>query len=199
MLNNILSVMIKKIKAILNYIIFSPFIITYLCKLGGDKVKSDLNFAYKVCRFYRSDCRFKMYMNLIIHLPEWRQLYLHRIGRIGTLLKIFYEPNLLLFIECPTIGGGVFIQHGYATHINAEAVGERVQIWQKVTIGVKTSGGGRPTIGNDVKIYTGACVLGDIKIGNNSIIGANAVVLKDVPDNCMALGVPAKIVPITDK
>lgn len=124
---------------------------------------------------------------------------MHRIGRIGSLLNFFYAKNLLLFIECPTIEGGLFIQHGYATHINANAVGERVQIWQKVTIGVKTSGGGRPTIGNDVKIFTGACVLGDITVGNNSIIGANAVVLKDVPDNCMALGVPARIIPITNK
>lgn len=45
-----------------------------------------------------------------------------------------------------------------------------------------------------MKISTGACVLGDIRIGNNVTIGANAVVLKDIPDNCIAVGVPAKII-----
>ena len=61
-------------------------------------------------------------------------------------------------------------------------------------IGKKYSGGEFPTIGNNVKISTGACVLGDIRIGNNVTIGANAVVLKDIPDNCIAVGVPAKII-----
>ena len=54
--------------------------------------------------------------------------------------------------------------------------------------------GGIPDIGNNVKISTGACVLGEIKIGNNVTIGANAVVLKDVPDDCIAVGVPARII-----
>lgn len=184
------------LKNIIQYILFSPFLLTYICKLGGGKVESDLKYAYEVCRFYRSDCQWKMFLDLIIHLPEWRQLYMLRIGAIGSLLRLIYAKNLLLFINCSDIGGGLFIQHGYATHINAEAIGERVQIWQKVTIGVKHSGGKRPIIGSDVKIYTGACVFGGINIGNNSIIGANAVVLTDVPDNCMAIGVPARIVPI---
>lgn len=50
-----------------------------------------------------------------------------------------------------------------------------------------------PIIGNNVFIGTGACILGDISVGDNSIIGANAVVLKSVPANCSVAGVPAKI------
>ncbi|MDR2010191.1 MAG: serine O-acetyltransferase [Bacteroidales bacterium] len=54
--------------------------------------------------------------------------------------------------------------------------------------------GGKPTIGNNVKIYAGAKLIGGIKVGDNVKIGANAVVVKDVPDNCTVVGVPAYIV-----
>ena len=51
-----------------------------------------------------------------------------------------------------------------------------------------------PIIGDNVIIYAGACIVGGIKIGNNAIIGANAVVTKDVPDNAIVVGNPAKII-----
>lgn len=64
---------------------------------------------------------------------------------------------------------------------------------QGVTIGY-TNDQDCPTIGNNVTIYCGAKVLGNITIGNNVIIAANAVVVKDVEDNCVVGGVPAKII-----
>ncbi len=63
-----------------------------------------------------------------------------------------------------------------------------------MTIGGRSGKENVPVIGNDVYIATGAKILGDIKVGNNVIIGANAVVIKDVPDNCVVAGVPAKII-----
>ena len=76
-------------------------------------------------------------------------------------------------------------------------IGDNVEIYQNVTIGgngkENQPSPGIPTIKNNVKIYAGACVLGPIVIGDNSIVGANAVVLCDVPDNSIAVGVPAKI------
>jgi len=56
--------------------------------------------------------------------------------------------------------------------------------------------GKRPTIGNNVSIYTGAIVIGDINIGDNSSIGAGSVVVKDVPDNAVVVGNPAKVVKV---
>ena len=53
----------------------------------------------------------------------------------------------------------------------------------------------RPVFGENVQVYTGATVIGPIKIGNNVTIGATAVVITDVPDNCLAVGVPARIIP----
>lgn len=70
-------------------------------------------------------------------------------------------------------------------------IGDNCLIHQNVTLGDKN--GGRPTIGDNCVIYAGAKILGDIHIGNNSIIGANAVVLKSCPENSTLLGIPAKI------
>lgn len=52
----------------------------------------------------------------------------------------------------------------------------------------------RPVIGKNVRVATGAIVIGDVRIGDNVVIGAGAVVVKDVPDNCVVVGNPARIV-----
>lgn len=71
-------------------------------------------------------------------------------------------------------------------------MGKNCTIFQQTTIGATEKG--TPTLGDNVTIYCGAKVLGNISIGNNVVIGANAVVVKDVPDNVVVAGVPAKII-----
>lgn len=92
------------------------------------------------------------------------------------------------------VGCGLVIQHGHSTIIHAKSIGAHCQVWQNVTIGKSRPGGGLPEIGNDVMIFTGAVVLGEIKIGDNVVIGANAVVTKSVPNNCTVAGNPAMII-----
>ena len=75
---------------------------------------------------------------------------------------------------------------------NAKKIGENCHIYQQVTIGF--NGTEQPVIGNNVRICCGAKVIGGVNIGNNVVIGANAVVVKDVPDNVVVAGVPAKII-----
>lgn len=99
------------------------------------------------------------------------------------------------------IGSGVFIDHGTGVVIGETAeVGNNVVIYQGVTLGGtgKEKGKRHPTIKDNVKIYAGAKVLGNIVVGENSIIGAQSVVLKDVPPNCTVVGVPARIVKSSD-
>ena len=86
----------------------------------------------------------------------------------------------------------MYIQHGFSTIISAKSIGEKCWINQQVTIEYSNLSDA-PTIGNGVRITAGAKVFGDITIGDNSIIGANAVVFKDVPPNCTVVGVPAYI------
>lgn len=96
-----------------------------------------------------------------------------------------------------TIGRRVFIDHGFGVVIGETAVIEEdVLIYQGVTLGgVSLSHGKRhPTIKKNSVIGSGAKILGNITIGENCKIGANSVVIKDVPCNSTAVGVPARIV-----
>jgi serine O-acetyltransferase len=89
------------------------------------------------------------------------------------------------------IGGGMYIGHFGPTVIHPDTVaGCNLTILQGVTIGAGT--GGIPHIGNDVSIGVGATIIGGITVGNHATIGAGAVVTKDIPDGCVAVGVPAK-------
>ncbi len=94
------------------------------------------------------------------------------------------------------VGGGTkFGYGGIGVVIHARAVlGKNCSIAPNVTIGGKSRWYEVPVIGDNVHISGGAKILGPIRIGNNVTIGANAVVVKDVPDNCIVAGVPAKII-----
>ncbi len=102
------------------------------------------------------------------------------------------------------IGKNLFIDHGMGVVIGETSeIGNNVTIYHAVTLGgISPSIDSErqrhekrhPTIGNDVVIGSGAQIIGPIKVGNGSRIAANAVVVKDVPDNATMVGVPAKII-----
>ncbi|MCM8760695.1 MAG: serine O-acetyltransferase [Candidatus Omnitrophica bacterium] len=94
------------------------------------------------------------------------------------------------------IGKRFFIDHGMGVVIGETTIiGDDVLLYQGVTLGGTgiQKGKRHPTIGNNVVVGTGAKVLGNITIGDNSYIGANAVVIKDVPPNSTVVGVPGRI------
>ncbi len=96
-----------------------------------------------------------------------------------------------------TIGQRFFIDHGTGVVIGETTeIGDDCTIYQGVTLGGtgKDQGKRHPTLGNHVMVGAGAKVLGPIHIGNNVRIAAGAVVLTDIPDNCTAVGIPAKVV-----
>ncbi|WP_203427745.1 serine acetyltransferase [Rippkaea orientalis] len=137
---------------------------------------------------------------LLKEAKEFRNIYYFRLFKSNFLgqfsmyiLKIIYRecPYLFLDNSC-NIGAGLFIQHGFSTIIMAD-LGDNCWVNQQVTIGYKDKTG-RPKIGNNVRITAGAKVLGNITIGDNVTVGANAVVIKDVPANCVVVGVPAYII-----
>ena len=95
------------------------------------------------------------------------------------------------------IGKGLFIDHGNAVVIGETTeIGDNCTIYQGVTLGGtgKDVGKRHPTLGNNVMVGAGAKVLGPFYIGDNSKVAANAVVLKEIPENCTAVGIPAKVV-----
>ena len=96
-----------------------------------------------------------------------------------------------------TIGKGLFIDHGTGVVIGETAeIGDNCILYQGVTLGGTGKGKGKrhPTLGNNVMVGCGAKVLWPFKIGDNVKIAANSVVLHEIPENCTAVGAPARVV-----
>lgn len=109
--------------------------------------------------------------------------------------KIFYGCEIS---ADASIGPRFSIVHSVGIVLGPKIIaGHNFRIHQNVTIGMRgysKNGRTTPTIGNCVTIYAGAAVLGPITIGDNVIIGANSVVINDVPSNVVVAGIPAKII-----
>ncbi|WP_428328585.1 serine acetyltransferase [Mucilaginibacter sp.] len=127
-----------------------------------------------------------------------------------TITKIIFFPYFMLYrfwvewswgIELPrklTIGKGLSLYHGQALVVNKSTViGENCVLRNSTTIGHKKLADGSfsksPVIGNNVDIGANVCIIGGITIGDNVIIGAGSVVIKDIPANSIAVGNPARI------
>ena len=134
-------------------------------------------------------------------------LIMHNIVYNMQRLRIPLLPSLInkLFIRIlfgcqlgngTKIGNNVNLGYGgLGTVIHERAViGDNVIIGTCVTIGGTTKKYGVPVIGDNTIIASGARILGPIKIGKNCVIGANAVVVDSIPDNCLAVGIPARII-----
>lgn len=159
------------------------------------KLLMDANRFYSVQRNRRPKNNFIAVYNITIASKEFRSIYYMRIGKIQHLVSWMLPPKELCGIgstKSCNVGGGIYIQHGWAMVLDAEKVGENLWINQNVTVGYR--GNGHPTIGNNVRIGTGAVILGKITIGDNVNIGANAIVVEDVPSNCTICSPKARIV-----
>lgn len=148
-------------------------------------------------------------LNVIINYPGVHAMFFYRITHflwrchlkfIARFISQFVR--FLTGIEIhpgATIGRRLFIDHGMGVVIGETTIiGDDCVLYQGVTLGGVGTGEHKckrhPTLLNNVMISAGAKVIGDITIGNNSIVGAQTVVLKDVPDNCTVVGVPGAIV-----
>ena len=149
---------------------------------------------------------------VIILYPGFHVLVTHKIAHFLYRHHCFFLARLvsqlarhLTGIEIhpgAKIGNRLFIDHGMGIVIGETAeIGDDCLIYHGVTLGGtgKDQGKRHPTIGNNVLISCGAKVLGPFKVGDNSRIAANAVVLSEVPDDATAVGIPAQIVRIAGR
>ncbi len=125
-----------------------------------------------------------------------RKIFYYRIGRISKIVS-WYLPgeSTLLFDSKVNIAGGIYAPHAFATIIHAKKVGKNFSFRQCTTIGNKKNGCNNdiPTIGDNVTLGANVVIIGNLKIGDNVIVGAGSVVVKDVPDNSIVVGNPARV------
>ena len=161
----------------------------------------------------------KSILSIILTYPGVKAVFFHQIS------NFFYKAgfDLIARIISQTIrfftgieihpgakiGKNLFIDHGMGVVIGETSeIGDTVTIYHNVTLGGSSPSidsekqrdeKRHPTIGNDVVIGSGAQIIGPINVGNNSRIAANAVVVKDVPENATMVGIPAKAVKLENK
>jgi serine O-acetyltransferase len=165
-----------------------------------------LVFRYEIHAIFERDPAATSFVEALLTYAGLHALIFHRMSHAVHAMRIPFVPRLisqvgrsLTGIEIhpgARIGKGLFIDHGMGVVIGETTIiGDNVTLYQGVTLGGtgKERGKRHPTLGNNIVVGTGAKVLGNITIGDNSYIGANAVVIKDVPPNSTVVGVPGRI------
>lgn len=163
----------------------------------SEKIKKEGYFA----SIKRRDPAARHNLQILLTYPCIRALIYYKIAHFFWKIhfKLFAEwltmiarrrTNIEIHPACK-IGRNLFIDHGTGVVIGETAeIGDDVLIYHGVTLGGRNKEKGKrhPTVGNHVVIGCGAKLLGDIKIGDNAKIGANALVIKDVPENTIIYG-----------
>lgn len=119
-------------------------------------------------------------------------IYLYKIKKMDAFNNASMGTN---YGKSAIFHGHPILPHGLNGIIVSQyaEIGKNVSIYHQVTIGAKENKYA-PVIGNNVRIFPGAIVVGGVHIGDNVQIGAGSVVVKDIPDNCIVAGCPAKII-----
>ena len=165
------------------------------------KIKSDLAVVFD------RDPAARSYLEILTTYPGVHAILFHRLAHLLWKIKLYWVARvvshlsrLLTGIEIhpgAIIGRRFFIDHGMGVVIGETAIfGDDCTIYHGVTLGGTSwkQGKRHPTLENKVVIGAGAKVLGPITIGAGAKIGSNAVVVKDIPKNATAVGIPARIV-----
>jgi serine O-acetyltransferase len=163
------------------------------------------NLKYDIDNIINNDPAARSRIEVLLLYPSIHAVIIYRITHTLYNHKLFFLARLFSQIcrfftgieihPGAKIGRGLFIEHGMGVVIGETAeIGDNVTIYHGVTLGGtgKDKGKRHPTLGNNVVVGSGAKVLGPIYVGNGARIGANSVVLKDVPDYATAVGIPAK-------
>lgn len=126
----------------------------------------------------------------------YRSLFYYRIGLPSLLVSWLWRGDSSFSITAKSMMGGVFCVHPSSTYLNAHYIGRNFTCRQNTTIGNKSDDkpSERPTIGDNVTLGANVVIIGNVRIGNNVTIGAGSVVVKDVPDNAIVVGNPARII-----
>ena len=194
----------KRILAVINYPRTFPVFLCALCSKQRHLIKMDLARWGEIDKSHLSF--FEGLNWYLTYKKEFRNLLQNRFkyptnspfNKIHFIIaRLLWKPMESLFIYTKEIGGGLYIQHGFATIISAKKIGENCRVYQQVTIGYK--GDEAPVLEDNVSVTCGAKVLGGLTMRTGSLAAAGAVVVKDVPQNAIVAGVPAKVIAYKDE
>jgi serine O-acetyltransferase len=166
-----------------------------------EKIKSDLSIVFD------RDPAARSYLEILIAYPGVHAILIHRLAHKIWNIKLYFIARLISHLARiftgieihpgAVIGNRFFIDHGSGVVIGETAIiGDDCTIYHGVTLGGTfwNQGKRHPTLENRVVVGAGAKILGPITIANGAKIGSNAVVVKDIPSNATAVGIPARIV-----
>ncbi|WP_289199248.1 serine acetyltransferase [Bacteroides acidifaciens] len=157
--------------------------VEYWCKMTNTDFGSPINNLVYFLRFW----------------PQFRNLFYFRCNEILNIFKIICPKDATISLASDfneIAGGGIFFEHAYMARIAAKKIGKGCIIRQLTTFGVKSRDrhDEKPTIGNNVDFGVNVTCIGNITIGDNAVIAAGSVVVKDVPANAIVAGNPAKVI-----
>ena len=153
------------------------------------------------------------FTEVVLSYPGLHAILLHRVAhwlcrrrvRVPVIPRLLSHFNRFLtgveIHPAAAIGAGFFVDHGMGVVIGETTeVGDDVMLYQGVTLGGTGFERGKrhPTLGNGVTVGVGAKILGAVNVGDGAIIGAGAVVLRDVPAHSTVVGIPARVIAVRD-
>lgn len=193
--------MILELKILLAYIRFFPLLLKYKRGIVRTLIDADVNRWSNELSLTAKGLDRMIW--LLLFRPQFRNLFFFRIKSNSSLLRWICPPDDSISIadDCGIIeGGGLYFEHAFATRLAVNNIGKNCLFRQLTTLGVKSKNrhNERPWVGDNVDFGVNVTCIGDVHIGNNAIIAAGSVVVKDVPANAIVAGNPAKVIKFRD-
>lgn len=194
--------MVLELKMIIGYILYGIQLFYYLRSKNRSIIDLDIErWRNEIGIKYKS--KLKCLVFLLMFRPQFRNLFYFRLPYILRTFRLIcpLDKSLAIADDGNDIeGGGIYFEHAFGSHIAAKSIGKGCIFRHLTTIGVKSKNrhDEKPTIGQNVDFGVNVTAIGNIKIGNNAIIAAGAVVVKNVPENAIVAGNPARIINYRD-